>query len=110
MAVLRERSRTRSHVRRQSSDDSRKGPERSHSAHAAWRFRSGRRRVRAAGTHAPVSTQVASWTVTLIILIGSTGRSLPSVGAASIFLSTSIPEINFANTGCFEGPGVNQSR
>ena len=46
-----------------------------------------------------------SVTVTLIILTGVLGRSLPSVGVVSIFFTTSMPEVTLPNTGCFDGPG-----
>ncbi len=49
-------------------------------------------------------------TVTLTILTGVFGRSLPSVGVFSILVITSMPFVILPNTGCFEGPGVNQSR
>ncbi len=48
--------------------------------------------------------------VTLIIFTGVFGRSPAPVGVVSIFFTTSMPEVTFANTGCFEAPGVNQSR
>lgn len=51
-----------------------------------------------------------SETLTLFTLTGVTGRSRPSVGVFSIFFTTSMPEVMRPNTGCFEGPGVNQSR
>ena len=46
----------------------------------------------------------------VIIFTGVRGRSLPSVGVVSIFLMTSWPVTIFPKTGCFDGPGVNQSR
>jgi len=51
-----------------------------------------------------------SCTVTRFIFTGVTGRSPLSVGVFSILLSTSIPSMTRPNTGCLEGPGVNQSR
>src|SRR5437763_1554563 len=50
------------------------------------------------------------WMVTLFILIGVFGRSPAAVGAVSIFFTTSMPFVILPNTGCFDGPGVNQSR
>jgi hypothetical protein len=51
-----------------------------------------------------------SWTVTLFILTGVTGRSPAPVLVDSIFFTTSIPSMTLPNTGCFDAPGVNQSR
>src|SRR4051812_21213333 len=51
-----------------------------------------------------------SVTVTLIIFTGVRGRSLPSVAVVSIFFTMSRPDVTLPNTGCFDGPGVNQSR
>lgn len=52
----------------------------------------------------------ASVTVTLFIRTGVTGRSPGSVFVFSILCTTSMPSITFPKTGCFEFPGVNQSR
>lgn len=42
--------------------------------------------------------------------MGVSGRSWAPVFAVSIALTTSMPPVILPNTGCFEGPGVNQSR
>ena len=58
-------------------------------------------------------TDVASYapaTVTFTIFTGVSGRSPASVGVVSIFFTTSMPAVILPNTGCFDGPGVNQSR
>src|SRR6185369_16689166 len=57
----------------------------------------------ASATQAPV-------TVILFILIGVFGRSPALRGAFEILSTTSIPSVTLANTGCFDGPGENQSR
>ena len=49
-------------------------------------------------------------TVTLFIRTGVTGRSFGSVFVFSILCTTSMPSITLPKTGCFDGPGVNQSR
>ena len=49
-------------------------------------------------------------TVTWETLTGVIGRSPAPVGVVSIFFTTSMPSITLPNTGCFDGPGVNQSR
>src|SRR5262245_34361322 len=49
------------------------------------------------------------WIVTLFILTGVFGRSWLLVGVVSIFLITSMPDVTLPNTGCLDGPGVNQS-
>src|SRR5690606_30554117 len=36
--------------------------------------------------------------------------SRASVGVFSILVTMSMPDVTLPNTGCFEGPGVNQSR
>ena len=64
----------------------------------------------AASDHTHVACVAHSLTVTLIILIGVFGRSPDAVGAVSIFFTTSIPDVTLPNTGCFDSPGVNQSR
>src|SRR5438309_497407 len=51
-----------------------------------------------------------SITVTLFILTGEIGRSPAPVFVVSIFFTTSMPSMTLPNTGCFEAPGVNQSR
>src|SRR3954463_14850136 len=58
---------------------------------------------------APRATQ-APLTGILFILIGVLGRSPALRGAFEILSTMSIPSFTWPNTGCFDGPGENQSR
>merc|ERR1712060_208744 len=60
-------------------------------------------------TQGPIRPAQTPEIVMEFILMGVLGLSL-LVGTVEIEVTTSIPEMTLPNTGCFDGPGLNQSK